>query len=172
MPYPEYRLLSPNRDDSRRHEAWGVLFHHTELGYEETIARMMDSASRVSYHVVIAADGRRCQLVPDESVAWHAGLSHFAGRDGCNDFMLGLSFEGDTALRPLTEAQIASAIEWLELRWAARGWSIERIADHRQVAPGRKRDLEPCEWNRLRLALIARFGTERPFPEPVGENLL
>ena len=158
MPYPEFTRPSPNCDATVPHEQLGVVFHHTVISFDETIALMTDPARRVSYHCVIAPDGTRCTLVPDAQVAWHAGVSSFRGRAGCNAFLLGLSFAGDTYAAPLTAAQLASALEWLAPRWVRRGWTIAGMTDHRQVAPGRKDDLNPVEWDRLRAALVARFG--------------
>jgi AmpD protein len=31
------------------------------------------------------------------------------------------------------------------------------MTDHRQIAPGRKDDLAPAEWARLRAAIVARL---------------
>lgn len=156
--FPELSQHSPNRDLTTRHEQLGVVFHHTVISFEETIALMMDPARKVSYHCVIAADGTRCTLVPDGQVAWHAGASSFRGRAGCNGFLLGLSFAGDTYATPLTDAQIASALEWLGPRWARQGWTLDWMTDHRQIAPGRKDDLNPVEWDRLCDVLTTRFG--------------
>jgi AmpD protein len=161
MAFPEIERPSPNRDPAA-HERLGVLFHHSELGFAETIAWMLDPASRVSYHCLIDLDGTRCTLVPDSQVAWHAGASRFLGRDRCNDFLLGVAFAGDTYRAPLSGPQIASALEWLEPRWAPFGRAIDRIADHRQVSPGRKRDLNPAEWDRLIEAIAAHFGRGGP----------
>jgi AmpD protein len=158
MTYPEFERLSPHFDPAARHERRGVLFHHSELGFAATIDHMVGPASRVSYHCLIDADGTRCRLARDESVAWHAGVSHFLGRDRCNEFLLGVAFPGDTYAVPLTAAQIASTIEWLEQRWERCGWNLARMTDHRQVAPNRKRDLNPVEWVRLHEAIRARFG--------------
>jgi len=158
MPYSETIRLSPNRDEAPPHERLGVLFHHSVTPFAESLARLLDPASKVSYHVLIDRDGSRCVLVPDEHIAWHAGASSFLGRSRCNDFLLGVSFAGDTYTAPLAEAQIASALEWLDPRWAPHGWSIERMTDHRQVSPGRKNDLAPAEWTRLRAAIAAKFG--------------
>lgn len=158
MAFPEIIHLSPNCDATTAHEQRGVVFHHTVISFEETIALMTDPARKVSYHCVIAEDGTRCTLVPDECMAWHAGVSTFRDRKDCNAFLLGLSFAGDTYSAPLTDAQIASAIEWLAPRWARRGWTLEWMTDHRQIAPGRKDDINPAEWDRLRGALAARFG--------------
>ncbi|HNC23875.1 MAG TPA: N-acetylmuramoyl-L-alanine amidase [Opitutaceae bacterium] len=162
MPFPTLTRPSPNCDATVPHELRGVVFHHTVITFEETIVLMTDPAKKVSYHCVIAADGTRCTLVPDEHVAWHSGVSSFRGRTGCNAFMLGLSFAGDTYRAPLTEAQLASALEWLEPRWTRYGWTLDWMTDHRQVAPGRKDDLNPVEWERLRGILAAKFGRVPP----------
>ncbi len=166
MAFEEIERPSPNRDGAA-HERLGVLFHHSEMSFEATIARMQDPASRVSYHCLIAPDGKRCTLVPDHEVAWHAGLSRFLGRDRCNDFLLGVAFAGDTYAAPLSGPQIDSALEWLARRWDFLGWTPGRMTDHRQVSPGRKRDLNPREWDRLAAAIAARFaGTEPAGPFP------
>ena len=155
--FPEIERLSPNRDASRPHERLGVVFHHTEISYEETLDLMGRAEFQRSYHCVIRSDGLRCTLVPDDQIAWHAGASVFQGRSRCNDFMLGLSFACDTYREPLTADQIASALEWLAPRWKQYGWTITQMTDHRSVAPGRKQDLNPVEWNRLRDAILAHF---------------
>jgi N-acetyl-anhydromuramoyl-L-alanine amidase len=158
MPFAEFAAPSPHCSSAPPHERRGVCFHHTVMPFAETIAYMQTPASRVSYHLVIAPDGSRARLVPDERVAWHAGVSAFQGREHCNAFLLGVAFAGDTYASPLTEAQLASAIEWLEPRWSEHGWSLACMTDHRQIAPGRKDDLAPKEWERLRAALTSRFG--------------
>lgn len=158
MSFPEIARPSPHFAAEPPHERLGVLVHHSVETFDDTIALMTHPANRVSYHCLIAPDGTRCTLVSDECVAWHAGVSSFHGRARCNEFLLGLSFAGDTYRDPLTEAQIASALEWLDVRWARYGWTMERITDHRQVAPGRKNDLNPAEWDRFYAQIKARFG--------------
>jgi N-acetyl-anhydromuramoyl-L-alanine amidase len=127
------------------------------MPFEATIALMLSPDSKVSYHCLIAPDGTRCTLVPDEFIAWHAGASAFLGRTRCNDFLLGLAFAGDTYAAPLTAAQIASALAWLSPRVALYGWPPGRITDHRQISPGRKDDLNPIEWSRFEAALTKAF---------------
>ncbi len=157
MPFAEFEAPSPHFSPDL-HERRGVCFHHSVLPFGETIAFMQSPASRVSYHVLVAPDGTRARLVADDRVAWHAGVSAFQGRPHCNAFLLGLSFAGDTRASPLTKAQLASALEWLEPRWSRLGWSLEWMTDHRQIAPGRKDDLFPAEWQRLHAAIAGRFG--------------
>lgn len=158
MRHRELDAPSPNFAAEPEHERRGVCFHHTVKTFADTLAYMADPASRVSYHVVIARDGARARLVDERRVAWHAGVSAWGGRAGCNAFLLGVAFAGDTYAEPLTDAQIDSALEWLEARWTALGWSLATMTDHRQVAPGRKDDLAPAEWERLRAVIAARFG--------------
>jgi AmpD protein len=155
--FPEIIRLSPNRDLAPPHECAGVLFHHSVAAFDLALARLLDPASKVSYHALIDSDGTRCMLVPDRHIAWHAGASSFLGRTRCNDFLLGLAFAGDTNTAPLTNAQLASALEWLAARWTRYGWTLARMTDHRQVSPGRKDDLAPTEWARLHAAITARF---------------
>jgi len=157
MPFPEFERPSPNQDSTPANEQLGVAFHHSELGFDETIDLMLRPESKVSYHCLIAADGARCTLVGDAGIAWHAGASRFLGRERCNDFLLGVAFAGDTYRDPLTQAQLASALDWLAVRWVRRGWTPDRITDHRQISPGRKLDLNPAEWVRLQSAVAARF---------------
>lgn len=157
MCFPELTRPSPNFSSSPVHERLGVCFHHSVESFDGTIALMTSGSSAVSYHVLIATDGTRCGLVADEHVAWHAGASVFAGRSRCNDFLLGVAFAGDTYTAPLTSDQIDSALEWLALRWLRYGWSIDRMTDHRQISPGRKDDLNPAEWSRVRAAIVRRF---------------
>lgn len=156
--FREIDAPSPNFSSDPPHERRGVCFHHTVLSFDETLAHMARPESRVSYHLVIAADGTRARLVDEAAVAWHAGVSVFQGRAGCNAFLLGVAFAGDTHAAPLTDAQIASALDWLGERWERHGWRLDAMTDHRQIAPGRKDDLAPAEWARLRAALAARFG--------------
>jgi N-acetyl-anhydromuramoyl-L-alanine amidase len=157
--FPEFLRPSPNFSADNLHERLGVCFHHSVMDFESTISHMLRPESRVSYHVLIAPDGTRARLVADDNIAWHAGVSRFLGRDNANTFLLGVSFAGDTRATPLTPPQIASAIDWLALRWIRHGWTPAVMTDHRQIAPGRKDDLAPAEWNRLITAITERFPT-------------
>lgn len=156
--FNEIRRPSPNfTAPPATNERRGVCFHHSVMDFDATISHMLLGESQVSYHVLIAPDGTRARLVEDERIAWHAGVSSFQGRARCNDFLVGLSFAGDTRASPLTPPQVASALEWLAPRWALYGWSTAVMTDHRQIAPGRKDDLAPAEWSRLLAAITARF---------------
>lgn len=158
MGFREFDAPSPNFAEAPAHERLGVCFHHTVMPFADTLAHMARRESRVSYHVVIDRDGARARLVRDEDVAWHAGVSSFRGRSHCNAFLLGLAFAGDSYAAPLTQPQLESALEWLDARWTRLGWTPDWMTDHRQISPGRKNDLAPPEWERLRAQIVESFG--------------
>lgn len=114
-------------------------------------AALMAPGRRVSSHVLIRRDGRIVQYVPFGERAWHAGVSEYRGRSGCNDFSVGIELEGNDVI-PYTEPQYASlAALILGLLAAYPTFSRERIAGHSDIAPGRKTDPGPVfEWPRLR----------------------
>ena len=112
---------------------------------------------QVSSHFLIERDGAVTQFVSCLDRAWHAGVSHFDGRDNCNDFSLGIELEG-TDEQPYTDRQYQALIELTEqLRDAWPAITVERICGHCDIAPGRKTDPGLAfDWARLRAALAVR----------------
>ncbi|WP_425516763.1 1,6-anhydro-N-acetylmuramyl-L-alanine amidase AmpD [Paludibacterium yongneupense] len=107
-------------------------------------------ALRVSAHFFIRRDGELVQFVPVGKRAWHAGVSSWRGREGCNDFSLGVELEG-CDYEPFTDAQYRTLIA------LAKGLSQAgplELAGHSDIAPGRKTDPGPYfDWSRLRRGL-------------------
>ncbi len=109
---------------------------------------------RVSAHFLIERDGAVTQFVSCLERAWHAGVSSFAGRSGCNDFSLGIELEGTDDL-PYSDDQYATLAELVRsLLQAFPLLTPERICGHSDIAPGRKSDPGPAfDWARFRLSL-------------------
>ncbi len=109
---------------------------------------------RVSAHFLIERDGQIHQFVHTDDTAWHAGESQFQGRQGCNDFSVGVELEGDQ-INSFTDAQYqALEILLVALMRAYPAITPARVVGHNQVAPGRKWDPGPMfDWERLRRAL-------------------
>ena len=109
---------------------------------------------RVSAHVLVRRDGELVQFVPFAARAWHAGVSMFEGRSACNDFSIGIEFEGsdDSAYEP---AQYRSGGALLGALLAAYPQlDASRIVGHSDIAPGRKTDPgEAFDWAALRAAI-------------------
>lgn len=109
---------------------------------------------RVSSHLLIRRRGELVQYVPLHRRAWHAGISHFRGRDGCNDFSIGIELEGEDH-RPYTEAQYRRLLALLPaIMVAYPAVTPKRIVGHCHIAPGRKSDPGSAfDWQRLQAGL-------------------
>lgn len=106
---------------------------------------------QVSAHFVIRRDGRTLQFVSCDRRAWHAGRSHWAGRDNTNDFSIGIELEGLEGER-FEEAQYRALVRLL--RALRRRYPVRVLLGHEHVAPGRKNDPGPgFDWRGLRFAL-------------------
>ncbi|ROO24256.1 N-acetyl-anhydromuranmyl-L-alanine amidase [Salinisphaera orenii MK-B5] len=109
---------------------------------------------RVSAHALIERTGRITQYVGFHARAWHAGRSHFDGRDAVNDFGVGVELEG-TDDCPYSPAQYRAlgAVAGALLR-AYPGLTPARIVGHSDIAPGRKTDPGPAfDWALFRRLL-------------------
>lgn len=107
-------------------------------------------ALRVSAHFFIRRDGELVQFVPVHRRAWHAGVSRWHGREGCNDFSLGVELEG-CDFEPFCHAQYRTLIA---LVGALERRGPLELTGHSDIAPGRKTDPGPCfDWARLRRGL-------------------
>jgi len=105
----------------------------------------------VSAHFYIRRNGELWQFVSCDDRAWHAGNSHYRGRDNCNDDSVGIELEGLEG-GPFELAQyealgsLCAAI--------AQNYPIQQIAGHEHIAPGRKRDPgEGFDWRLLQGSL-------------------
>ena len=105
---------------------------------------------RVSAHLLIDRQGQMVQLVPFDRRAWHAGVSSWRGRSGCNRLSIGIELEG-TERTPYEDAQyrvLEQLLPVLIARYPALG--RDTVVGHAEIAPGRKRDPGPhFDWLRV-----------------------
>jgi AmpD protein len=102
----------------------------------------------VSAHFLIRRGGECLQFVSVDDRAWHAGRSHWRGRDNCNDWSVGIELEGlEGGVFEAPQYQALAAL----LRDLARQWPIGEVVGHEHVAPGRKQDPGAgFDWTLLR----------------------
>ena len=148
--YPEKILNTPNVSKGRRIKPKAVVLHHTSGSYAGSVAWCMDPASRVSYHAIVAKDGKRTVLADPDERTWHAGVSSWRGKKDLNSWSIGAAFEGDTNKRELGEAEMASMAEYLVPLMKRYGLTLADVTDHRTVSPGRKDDLKASELARFK----------------------
>ena len=132
------------------------------------ISWLCNPVAKASAQIVIDIDGTVTQLMPLNRIAWHAGLSKWKGKSGCNAFSIGIEMANLGLLRRLGNdkfadsyghyvpaAQVATvngrywALYPKSQQDAAVGVAqaiiatyptIREIVGHSDIAPGRKID--------------------------------
>lgn len=109
---------------------------------------------QVSSHFLIDRRGDITQYVACDKRAWHAGRSHWQGRDNCNDFSIGIELEGTDDL-PYEDQQYATLVQLTQALWHHYpSLKAPALTGHEQIAPGRKTDPGPAfDWPRLHAML-------------------
>lgn len=101
---------------------------------------------RVSSHFFIDRKGRLFQYVSCLNRAWHAGVSSFKGRNGCNDFSIGVELEGTDEVPYESEQYQTLAALTEALRCA---YPLTDVTGHCLIAPERKTDPgRAFDWKR------------------------
>ena len=155
--YSEKLLNTPNVSNGRTIKPQAIVLHHTAGSYAGSVAWCMNPASRVSYHCIVAKDGRRTVLADPDERTWHAGKSSWRGRRDLNSWSIGAAFEGNTYERVLGLDEMASMADYLAPIMARYGLTLADVTDHRTVSPGRKDDLNPTELARFKSYLSQRL---------------
>jgi N-acetylmuramoyl-L-alanine amidase len=160
-------LPSPNHA-ARQSIVDVLVLHYTELPLEESLDVLRDDRrpNRVSAHYVLAEDGTVYRLVPEDRVAWHAGRSHWRGRDALNGSSIGIeivNLHGDRHDYP--DVQIAALVKLCRDIIGRHPAIVPRnVVGHSDIAPGRK--VDPglrFPWARLAdsgIGLWPRVGVE------------
>ena len=138
-------LPSPNHARRSTGSVVDVLvLHYTELPLGQSLDVLRDAQRehRVSAHYVLAEDGTVFCLVPEERVAWHAGRSHWRGREALNATSIGIeivNLHGDRHDYP--DVQIAALTEICRAIFARHpAIQARNVVGHSDVAPRRKID--------------------------------
>jgi len=105
----------------------------------------------VSAHFFIRRDGALIQFVSCDERAWHAGQSHYLGRENCNDHSIGIELEGleGQTFEPDQYDTLTSLCAAIAQKYPAR-----HMAGHEHIAAGRKQDPGAgFDWPLLRRSL-------------------
>ena len=166
-------VASPNCDSRPRGEAVTLLVVHSISlppltyggpGIERLFTNRLDPAEhpyyaqvahlRVSAHLLLRRNGDLVQFVPVHMRAWHAGDSTWRGRQGCNDFSVGVELEG-------SDADSYADLQYTRLVEVTRALRdvlpLRDVAAHSDIAPLRKTDPGALfDWARFLSALARR----------------
>lgn len=160
-------LLSVNSSQRRPGSVpTAIIIHDTGA---KTASSTLDWFRRVeagvSSHYLIDRDGTTYRLVPEERQAWHAGLSSLWGREGVNEFSIGIELvdaDNDGVRDPYPAAQLAATAELVAEICRRYRIPLHAVVGHQHVAPGRKVDPGPdFDFYNFLLAVAAILGPPR-----------
>lgn len=168
--YREVSYPTPNFNPDKTNEVKGVILHHTaEPTIERSLGVLTSRTKGVGTHCVIDTDGTRYIMCEPTVVTFHAGFSRLDGREGCNNFTIGIEFQGNTLEKPLTNDQIKSAIEYLRPIIAKYDIPLKHVVSHEMVRKdymkhhpqkriSGKVDITPTEYRRFMKELYKAYG--------------
>lgn len=129
--------LSPNAGGPFATAPDTLVLHYTAGDSTEwaiDILRDATSGNRVSAHLVVARDGSVTQLLPFDTIAWHAGQSSWGGRSDYNQFSLGIEIDNAGRLEP-RDGELVS-------------WRGQAYARQEAVRAVHRNETEPSWWHR------------------------
>lgn len=149
------RQPSPNYRSTPGRRPTCIVIHATATpGLASPLAWLCDPASKVSAHYLIDKSGVVYQLVHEEDVAWHAGMSFWNGKPDVNAFSIGIELvNANNGADPYPEPQIMACAQLVRAQCEEYGIAPRDVVGHLDVAPGRKDDPRGLDLNAFRARL-------------------
>ena len=148
-------LNSPNyvTCHKRRH-IQSVVIHYTGMkSLQSAVERLISKKYEVSSHYLISRTGKIIQLVKDNNIAWHAGISNWFNFKNLNKNSIGIELENkghQYGYQNFSSKQIEQLIKILKILKKKYKIKNVNIAGHSDIAPNRKTDPgEKFPWKKL-----------------------
>jgi N-acetylmuramoyl-L-alanine amidase len=148
-------LKSPNYIHcNKRRNIHSVIIHYTGMrSLQSAVERLLSKKYEVSSHYLISRTGKIIQLVKDNNIAWHAGISNWFKFKNLNKNSIGIELENkghQYGYQAFPSKQIVQLIKILKI--LKRKFKIKNIniTGHSDIAPKRKIDPgEKFPWKKL-----------------------
>ena len=150
-----------------------IIIHYTGMRKDsDSLKKLCDFKSKVSSHYFIKNNGKIFNLVPDEYVAWHAGISNRKNDKFLNEQSIGIEINNpghSHGYKNFNKNQINSLITLLKYLLKKHRIKKENVLGHSDIAPNRKKDpgekfpwkklakKNLCYWHNLDETKIAKF---------------
>lgn len=151
MEVKNHRLIADNVEwhESPNHGAKlhndqpdSIIIHYTAgSSAQSSVRTLCDPKQKVSAHLVIGQAGEIFQLVPFDTIAWHAGRSSWQGRNGYNQYSIGIEIDNAGILTPNGSGKYVS--------WFNRVYSADDV-----VQAVHRNETQPRYWQRYTEAQI------------------
>ncbi len=159
-------FLSPNYSH-RKQKIDYIIIHYTEMNFDDALRKLIDKKSEVSAHYLIKEDGEIFQLVDDQNVAWHAGLSFWNGQNALNQNSIGIELD-NLGNNEFSKAQMRSCIKLSQALKKKYDIPKHNFIGHSDVAPTRK--IDPGIFFNWKLCAENGLGIWHDL-EPIQESL-
>lgn len=135
---------SPNKSSREGVVVDTLVLHYTGMRTaEEALERLTNEKAAVSAHYTVDEDGTVYAHVPELEKAWHAGVSHWRGRDGANGFSIGIEIVNpghEFGYRAFPKSQMHAVAELCQGILSRHAIPSRNVIGHSDVAPSRKED--------------------------------
>lgn len=123
--------LSPNTSGPFESNAPDTIVIHFTAGssLQSSVDVLTSADSGVSAHFVIGRNGDIVQLLPTNQIAWHAGVSAYAGRTDLNRYSIGIELDNAGQLKPRDDGLFES---WFGKRYD-KSETIEALHPNQSV---------------------------------------
>tara|TARA_Y200000002_G_scaffold365266_1_gene355011 strand:- start:119 stop:862 length:744 start_codon:yes stop_codon:yes gene_type:complete len=131
-----------------------IIIHYTGMKIEsKALKKLANPNSKVSAHYFIKNNGTIVNIVPDEYVAWHAGVSNWKNFKSLNKYSIGIEISNpghNHGYKDFSHKQISSLIKLLRVFMQKYKIKRKNILGHSDIAPLRKKDPgEKFPWKKL-----------------------
>ena len=148
-------LKSPNYISyKKRRNIQSIVIHYTGMrSLQSAVERLISKKYEVSSHYLVSRTGKIMQLVKDNNIAWHAGISNWFNFKNLNKNSIGIELENkghQYGYQDFSNKQITELIKILKR--LKKKFKIQNIniTGHSDIAPHRKTDPgEKFPWKKL-----------------------
>ena len=137
-------IISPNFTKRKNRKIRFIIIHYTGMKTAlSSIRRLKSKRYKVSCHYLIDNSGKIVQMVNDQDVAWHAGISYWDGMKRLNNSSIGIELQNkgqEFGYEKFRKDQISSLIRLIKLLKQKYNISDAFILGHSDISPNRKID--------------------------------
>lgn len=105
----KYGIESPKKDSGTLKNPDTIVIHYTASNnINSDIRTLYESTKEASVQFVVDTDGKICQLMPANRIAWHAGKSRLGNRTGMNKYSIGIEIVNPGYLTERSDGSLAT----------------------------------------------------------------
>jgi len=120
-----------------------IILHHTgSTGTDEANKKYLNKDDYISAHYLIGKDGKVYQLMDDDVIAYHAGVSSYTGLEAKGNSLnwCTLGIEINSNGFDFTDSQRVATKELVQYLMKKYNIPYNMVLGHKHIAPGRKTD--------------------------------